>query len=435
MTAVRLSTALVSSGHQYTLQLSGGVTVNQIARYLSQYETHLAVNTLEIVRPLQPDRRLQDIDIQAGDRLLVALQPPGSAELPAPLRPGDKTLKFARGDYEIKLRGKRGVLVGKPDETGENIPDVDLRYFVLPEALEHISRGCLWLNFDESSKTWFASRMGQTRIMIDEYELGAIKISLNDAQWVRFYRESDDPRQITSQPVGELRLILEEVRSTEDLVHIETGTSRINVRVGTERSVQTLNASGNLRAGQIMTSLASYSGVTLSPDARIYLARLLPPDSSVADLSLGKDEFLYTALNPSYARNAVTLRDIHEPARAFVLSAGVEDEEKLIGCRMQEEVPDPSLAVDLYEAVTAKGYDPGLFNAISRYQARLLYRSAEKTWWIGLTERSRVPLFINNTRVTGDALVQLTSGDVLSFGPSVEHYYIRLDAEITARSD
>ncbi len=46
-----------------------------------------------------------------------------------------------------------------------------------------------------------------------------------------------------------------------------------------------------------------------------------------------------------------------------------------------------------------------------------------------------MPIFVNNTRITGNALVMLTSGDVLSFGPSVNDYYVRLEVEITAKAD
>ncbi len=435
MASFRLSTTIVHSGHYYTLQLSEQVTVGETAQYLSQYESHLAVSTLEIARPVQISHRLQDIDIQTGDRLIVFIQPAKHAELPASLRPGDKTLKFSLGDSEISSRGKKGVLVGKPDESEQVMPDIDLRYFIPPEHLEFISRGCLWLNFDEADKTWYVSRMGQTRVMIDEFELGADKIPLNDDQWLRFYRGTDDPRQSANRPIGELRLTVEEVQSHDGIINFEPGNQRLNVQVGSERESQTLNVSENLRIGQVATSLALYNDIPLTPEARLFLARLLPPDAKIQTLKLGKDEFLYTALNPRYARNLLLLRDIHDHSRVYTLPAGMENAEKFIGCRAHSDATGLSPDVDLYGAIVGQGHDPSLFSAVSRYQGRILYRAAENTWWLGLAEQARMPIFVNNTRVTGSALIMLTSGDVLSFGPSVNDYYVRLEVEITAKID
>jgi hypothetical protein len=44
-------------------------------------------------------------------------------------------------------------------------------------------------------------------------------------------------------------------------------------------------------------------------------------------------------------------------------------------------------------------------------------------------------VFVNNTRTSAIAPVQLTSGDVLSFGPSLDTYYARLEVEITAKAE
>jgi len=83
----------------------------------------------------------------------------------------------------------------------------------------------------------------------------------------------------------------------------------------------------------------------------------------------------------------------------------------------------------------AQGHDPRLFNTLSPYYGRILYNAADESWRIRLEERAHVPLFINNARVTSSAPVQLTSGDVLSFGPSITSYYARLEVELTSRSE
>ena len=135
MATIKLTTGMAHSSHHYVFHLGNRVTVGEIAQYLSQSEPHLAVNTLELARPVQGHQRLQDVDIQVGDRLVAFLQPAKRVELPKPPSPGDKILKFSLADLEIDSRGKTGILVGKPDESQEMMPDIDLRYFVAPESL------------------------------------------------------------------------------------------------------------------------------------------------------------------------------------------------------------------------------------------------------------------------------------------------------------
>ena len=171
MATMKLTAAMVHSGYGYALNLSGQVTVGEIAQYLSHYEPHLSVQTLEIARPIRQSKRLGDIDLQIGDRLLGFAQPVKQHALPESLKPGDKILSFASGDFEINSRGKRELLVGRTDPNQQMIPDIDLRYFVAPQALEFIARGCLWLNFDEGANTWYAAKIGQTRIMVDAFKV------------------------------------------------------------------------------------------------------------------------------------------------------------------------------------------------------------------------------------------------------------------------
>src|SRR5690606_13420595 len=114
---------------------------------------------------------------------------------------------FRLGDFEINSRGKKALLVGKADESQGNIPDVDLRYFFPARTLEFISRNCLTLTFDEARRAWSALKTGQTRVTLDELELGGTPVTLNDEQWLRFYRANDDPA--SGKPIGEIRLMVE----------------------------------------------------------------------------------------------------------------------------------------------------------------------------------------------------------------------------------
>jgi hypothetical protein len=55
--------------------------------------------------------------------------------------------------------------------------------------------------------------------------------------------------------------------------------------------------------GQIITSLAIYNRLPLTPDARLYLLRLVSPQMTMQALNPGSDEFLYVPRNLYYAQN------------------------------------------------------------------------------------------------------------------------------------
>lgn len=433
MATIRLATQIVHARQQYVLTLNEHVTVGRLARYLSQQEAYVDASTLEIARPVLPTQRIQDVDVQPGDRLMIFTGDAENAELAAPLRQGDKLVKFAVGDVLVASRGKKSLLIGKPDGPRETAVDIDLRNFISPRSLNFISRECLRLDYDERNKTWFATKIGRTRVLMDEYEIGADRVPLGDHATLRFYRANDDPR--TTRPLGEIRAMVEMVQSRDDIIYVEQGSKFVNVQVGVPRESVALNVSENVSLAQIVTGIAAYRRTGIPQNVVLYMLRLLAPETRVGSITLGQDEFLYTSRSQSYAHNLLILRDIHDRERKFELAAGLEDDEKLVGRRSDSNAEDPELDVDLYEVLVRRSNNPDAFKSISRRQLRVYYRAAENTWWLRPEERSPVPVFINNARVTSSTPAQLTSGDVISIGQTVDNYYARLEVEITSKTD
>jgi hypothetical protein len=425
---------MVHSRHQYVLTLNDQVTVGRLARYLSQQEAYVDASTLEIARPVQPTQRLQDVDVNPGDRLVICTSDAEKAELAAPLRPGDKLVKFAVGEVMVVSRGKKSLVIGKPDGARETAVDVDLRNFISPKSLTFISRECLRLDYDERNKAWFATKTGRTKVLLDEFEITTDKkVPLGDRAMMRFYRANDDPRSV--RPLGEIRVMVEVVQSRDDILYLEQGKQFVNLEVGVPREVAGLNVSENVSLGQIVTSLAAYHRMGIPQNMSLYMLRLLAPETRVGTLDLGKDEFLYASRSQSYAHNLLILRDTLDRERKFELAAGLEDDEKLVGRRSDSNAEDPELDVDLYEVLVRRNNNLEAYKTISRRQLRILYKAAENTWWLKPEERSPVPVFINNTRASSSTPTQLTSGDVLSIGQTVDNYYARLEVEIMSKAD
>ncbi len=432
MNAIKFETATVYASHNYQLQLSPETQIRQLSRYLTDNEPHINTKTLEVATPISSEGQLQDIGLQAGDRVMLFSQPTRFIELPAPLRPGDKILKFSSGDFEMRIHSKRGVLIGKPDENRQLTPDVDLRYFIASDDIDYISRQCLLLSFDPQTQVWYATRAGQTRIMVNEFELTEERLPLNAHQVIRFYRGSDDSLQML--PIGEMHISLETASMQQNTSHFTIGEREIPICIGSEHNRQTIRASETLPIKQIIRRILEHQGRSLTPSLSVYRVRLIPPGAALSQIELNDASFLYAGANMNYAQNFLLLTDIHNRDRVYTISAGAEDEEKRIGCRLQGHALDRALDVDLYDALIIRGHDPHIFKKISQQQGRILYRAGERTWWMKAEENAQSQMFINNTRITSNQPTQLLSGDVFTLGPSVDHYYARLELQIMMKT-
>lgn len=413
MSPLKLPTVLVGAHERY--DPPPGVTAGDVARYLSRHEAYVSASTLELARPVMPNQRLRDVDVQVGDRLVIFTRPPRPHTAPPapPDAPTETVLRFTSGDWMAESRGRRRLVLGKPDEHRGFMPDLDLRPFLLPYAPEFLSRECLLLEHDGAR--WTLRRLGVTHVQVDDLELGSDPMPLDSARVLRFYRAADRGR-----PLGEVRV------EAVDAPPGEGGAMPFGVVIGAEQEPRTVHVSDNLALERIVGGLVAYTGDPLTPDYRLYLLRLLPPDVRVQTLELDADEFLYLPRRLYSARYVLVLRDVHDRARTFLLPTGLEDERKLLGVRAAPDVPDPALDVDLYELVRRTdvlGTEP-------RYQCRVWYRGGEGTWWLLPEERAWLPAFLNTTRLSAGTPVQLAAGDVLTFGASMDDYAVRLEVDV-----
>lgn len=406
----------MNSGWCYRTQVSGLVTLGDLARYLSTSEVQVAVNTLEIARPARPDQRVEELDLQGGDRLLVFSTPPTPVELPSPALSSDVGVRFSWGETTARSGSKHSLVVGK-SEAGF-APDVDLRLFIAARSLEGIAADCLRLYFNEAGRSWHMTRSGSTRVMVDELELESRAMILNEHQRVRFYRAGE------RRALGEIEITLEKQTGVES--GLTPGNLAVMMSIGLENENHTLRASGNIRVEQIMTGLAQYQRVRAAPgDLRLYVARLGAPQTAIETLT--GDELLYTALHLPHTGQSLILRDFHHPEQVYTLMPG--SEALLIGCRTQRETAQADLDIDLYDSMVKERDDPRPFQGMSPYLAHAEYQAAEGAWRMRLDERAQVPVFINNTRLSRQVALAVTAGDVVSVGPSLNHYYVRLEAE------
>lgn len=287
MLTIKLSTVMAHASQRYELQLNEWVSVGTIAEVLSQHDPSLMYGTLELARTVQPEERLQDMDVQNGDRLVILTKPPRYAELPGGPRPGDPILVFSLHDFAIRSRGQTRLLMGKYDPARSIKPDIDLHNFIAPPSLDSLPDECLSFEFDTTHRQWYVRRVGAVRVMVDEFELGVQPIPVSGSNRLRFFHPT------ATRPIGEIGLQIESVRADTNRAYLEAGDTPITVFVGAETDRQMLNLSDNLSFERIVKALAAYNRVTLTAYYRLYWLRLLNPDTPL----------LYLGSNMLYAAN------------------------------------------------------------------------------------------------------------------------------------
>ncbi|MBE2267739.1 MAG: hypothetical protein IAE80_05870 [Anaerolinea sp.] len=277
MSVVKFTAALVAGSRNYTVSTVSSLTVGQLADYLAGQETRLAGTTLELARSVTVQQCLQEINFQAGDRLIVFTQITEEATL----RPGEKVVRFRLGTTEIRAAGKTALLIGKADDNQRIYPDFDLRAILTEPYLDYISRRCVQLTFDAQAGVWYAAKVGQTRVLLDDLEMAAQPIALNANHRLRLYRAHDHPA--ISHPIAEIHLSVE-ASAVSGSTMLPAGTTPVRILVGEEHEAQTLRASNTLPLGQISTSLIQYFNPTPITDMRLYHMRVLPPSTLVGAL-------------------------------------------------------------------------------------------------------------------------------------------------------
>lgn len=417
--ARELPISIVTTGYGYQARLHPALQVGALAGYLSQIERAVETSTLELARPLAPDTRIQSLDLQAGDRLLVASPPVKTSALPAAAAEEDLHVRLSMGSTSVSSAGKTQLVMGKPDPFRQFTPDVDLRAFVPAQQHEYLSRDCLRLEVQDGS--WYAQRSGQTRVMIDELEVLQTPVRLNEQQRLRLYRSSD---KRLARPLAEIDLLLEVREGSAAALALPQGTLPVSVHVGAERATEFVNASEHLTLRQIIAALAQHHQLSLG-GADVYLLRLLAPGLPVENL-VGEALFFHAPLELRHARRLLRLSDAYHPGQSYSVPATRTASRRRLGWQPAQSRAQAALDVDLTPSLTMQ---PPTLPDASAVKALLHYDAFAEQWSLQAEDAGQVGVFVNNRQVSA-APVALAAGDTISFGLSVSHHFVRLTADI-----
>jgi hypothetical protein len=264
--AQRLSLVIGGESTQHAAPVRAQQTVGQLAR---EYRA----TTLELATALDPAWHVGEVGLRAGDRLLLLTQAPHPPTLPLAL----PSFNLALNGQTVYSDDQPLILLGKPDPEQGLMPHVDLNVWLTPETAGYVSRQCVLFQLYEGR--WYARRMGQTRVLLDDYELPAEQavplVSDGTPLVMRLQRAEGAPQG------APLLVLVVTLRSPSD------AALPLPLLTARETAAHQLNASENLVLGRILTSLADYLNAPWQANAPLYHLRLLPPTQMIGDALAG----------------------------------------------------------------------------------------------------------------------------------------------------
>jgi hypothetical protein len=416
----------LNASQSIPLSLPPTLTVGAIATYLTRLDPFVHTRTLEIATPLHPKQRLRDTDLQTGDKLLL------QTHLPKPLiiqhsNQNMPNVRVMQGDFQMSSQGKTSLILGAQNAIDNAILDVDLRYFVAPMYHEWLASQCLWLHYDPAQTRWYATKMGQTRLFLNEYELISEKVPLDKSAVLRLY-PPHNAFLPANRLLAEISIVIEPATSQQTTPQLPVGATPVRVHMGIERHSDIFNASDLIRIEDITTAIQQKYQLSPQHTPQAYLLKLLSPQTSIAQLALTDDDFLYAPRNLNYVQSTLRLWDMNNRQRMFELLGGQNDTPKRIGCRAQSHAQDPVLDVDLYEMFVANTQYLKQTHYLGLLWGTVVFHADENTWWLHAQDRP-MPLFVNNRRV-GKTPIKLMPNDVVSVGIEASDVVLRLGVDI-----
>lgn len=395
----QLATSIVTTSYGYVARLHRDTTVGMLASYLSQLENAVSASSMELAQTIPLDMRVQEINLQAGNRLLIANDPIKVSELPVSLASETAGFRIIGNEIALSVPRKTPITFGWTDKPGVQSPDIDLRRFVSPDVLAYISQSCMTLSYQ--NQQWFIQRTGETGIVVDELELTLAPLPLNQTQVIQLFLPGNP------YPVSSFRIEQESLSANKGEVHLQTGATAVMIQPGVEEPTQFLRASGRLTLRQIVAGLAQHHALSLA-GASVYVARPLPIQMPLHELDTS-NSFLHVTLDMKHARRVLMIKDAYHTNLSYPLRGGRSDKRISLGWR-QVGLQNSSLDIDL----TASLLDTvnGLYST-SAVKAQVSYMAFSGMWTIRKID-NQIDIYLEDKQV-GDLPIRISIGDRLTF--------------------
>lgn len=423
---LRLASVYISASQQVQLSLASNATIGALTASMTALDNTLNASTLELALPLARRQRLGNLALATGDRLLLMANTPKQVPLPARVNTYETQLRFTIDGQEVAVASKSGYLIGASQHGSDVLPDVDLRPFIPPTLADLIAEGCVWLQYDPYQRQWFASRIGNTRVLLDEYELQGDKFPLVRTTKLRLY-----PQGVTF--MGANRLLAEVAIRVEDntgqgnRVNLPHGDLRTRLVLGVEQALGVFDASPDIELQTVADKLLAHAKIPQTSQIQVYALRLLSPQDTISTSDGERDSFFYLARSTAYVRSALRLRGMGQTKAQFELFGASISERRTMGCRTYPNLPEVALDIDLYDWMMPK--EDALLPHTGRIWASLEYVAEGAEWWLRPADVP-MPLFVNERHV-GVSPVRLLDDSLISIGFEGSQLVLRFAVEIT----
>lgn len=408
--SLRLAAVMSSASQFYTVPLAADTPVSRLAQAADLFGASSEASTLEVAEPLSLRGTLDEGRFLSGDRLLLNLYTPKAAVLADTSQPTTR-VTLQSGSFITTFSGKSEIIIGRSHVGQETVPDADLGLFVPSGLLDFISDASVLLYQDADTQQWFARRTGQTRVLIQEYELQRQPFPIAESVVLRLYPAAGSLMS-SARLLVELHIQIELPSTTVSPIRLPWGDLPTRVLVGVEQEIGLIEVDGVLPLETVATHLLDHKGFNTLQRVRAYRLHTLPPATTVAAALAQPDSLLYLPRESSLIRSTLRVRSL-EQGHVSQLYGSVHDETFTLGCRAQATVADTSLDVDVYDHIRTP-MPPSVLRHLGYPWAHLYYERDANAWWIGASAH-QLPLFLDGRRL-GSSPVRVATDRVLSIG-------------------
>ena len=423
---LHLGAAYTSASSLYSLSLDPAATCQVLARAAARQAGLETPATLELALPLPLSSHLLESAALTGDRLLIQTAPARPALWQAHTD-GQPSVTVQCGQLETAISGKLSVLVGKAG--GMGAPDVDLSLPAAQAPSDFIAEQCLELRYQSDERCWYALRLGQTRVRLDEFELSPrVPLRLGASTQLQLY----PPTGGLLPPERRLATLTIHAQPHHTLPaddHLKAGPLSTRLLVGTEHSLGILAVQGALPVETLARRVLAHHDHPVPPRLRCYLLRLLPPDQPVSAALATSEAVFYLARDLETIRSVLYLRSV-DHSSVYTLYGSASSAGFQLGVRLQQHTPDPALDVDLYDLLP-QPIPPAALPHLGYAWVQFHYEPEVNTWWISRTAHP-MPVFLDGRRLSSTP-VRITDQRVLSIGIEGTALILRFVLELSAR--
>ncbi|GAB1422596.1 hypothetical protein MASR2M15_28330 [Anaerolineales bacterium] len=280
-----LSLIEIRKNIRYQVKLDPQLSIGQISQHLQKIDITQGGQTLFVARPIDADESLSQLHLEAGDHVIMMPQRSPVRSFTLHEEGSYPGLIFESAQERKEIFNQDSLIVGRMSAQAR--PDLDLSHFLPARFQESISRQCLWLQYEDEDG-WKIQKIGQTRVFMDDVELGDQALRLNPTQVLTFVKTS------TQESMGSLHLqVVQASSSPQARSQLKIGTHFFQLDLGLERQHYKLRVSPHFSLANVVSRLWQYQKREFLYRPDFMAIRLVSPAEILQNFDFNQQENFY----------------------------------------------------------------------------------------------------------------------------------------------